>query len=230
MDPQDTDFSPAVPDPRVAQPDPADIPAPAGAEAVASSLIDTRQVFEEDQATQALQPPAFPELDPDEPFVPNLQPEAREEDIPAVAQVPLNVPPPAFEDAVPVAPPVPGNVEALNENPAALRRSNLGTDPALRSNRELRNFLQEFNNRIEPPEEVTEPAGGPVTEVQNNAPPPPPVFENLEAASAELLNDLREQEATEGVTRPEEERTAPPEPRTPEVLLTERGQNIDRFI
>jgi hypothetical protein len=46
----------------------------------------------------------------------------------------------------------------------------------------------------------------------------------------ELLNDLREQEAPEGVTRPEEERTAPPEPRTPESVLTERGQNIDRFI
>ena len=63
-----------------------------------------------------------------------------------------------------------------------------------------------------------------------DSPPPPAVFENLEALSAELLESLREQEATEGVTRPEEERTAPPEPRTPETVLTERGQNIDRFI
>jgi len=213
-----------------ALPDPVDNPTPAGTGAVASSLIDTRQVLEEDQETQTLQPPAFPELDPDEPFIPNVEPEAREEAIPAVAQDPPNIPPPVVENTVPVAPPVPGNVEALDENPQALRRDNLGTDPALRSNRELRNFLQEFNNRIEPPEQVTESAGGPVTEVQNNAPPPPAVFENLEAASAELLNDLREDQATEGVTRPEEEPTTPPEPRTPESVLTERGQNIDRFI
>jgi hypothetical protein len=213
-----------------ALPEPVDLSAPAGAGAVASSLIDTRQVLENDQETQALQPPAFPELDPDEPFVPNVEPEAREEAIPAVVQDPPNVPPPAIEDVVPVAPPVPGNVEALNENPQALRRDNLGTDPALRSNRELRNFLQESSDRIEPPEQVTEPAGGPILEVQNNTPPPPAAFENLEAASAELLNDLREEQATEGVTRPEEEPTTPPEPRTPESLLTERGQNIDRFI
>ena len=64
----------------------------------------------------------------------------------------------------------------------------------------------------------------------DNAPPPPPVFENLEAESAELLDRVRERQATQGVTRPEEERTAPPEPRTPEALLTQRGQNIDRFI
>jgi hypothetical protein len=100
----------------------------------------------------------------------------------------------------------------------------------LRGNRELRNFLQDFNNRIEPPEKVTEDDGAPVAEVQNNAPPPPPVFENLEAESAELLDRVRERQATEGVTRPEEERTAPPEPRTPEAVLTGRGQNIDRFI
>jgi hypothetical protein len=210
--------------------DPADIPGPAGAEVAVSSQVDTRQVIEDDQETQALQPPAFPELDPAEPFVPNVEPEAREENIPAVVQAPPNVPPPAVENVVPVAPPAPGNVEALDENPQALRRDTLGTDPALRGNRELRNFLQEFNDRIEPPEQVTELAGGPVTEVQNNAPPPPEVFENLEAASAELLENLREQEAREGVTRPEEERTAPPEPRTPESILTGRGQNIDRFI
>ena len=129
-----------------------------------------------------------------------------------------------------VAPPVPGNVAALNENPQALRGDNLGTDPALRGNRELRNFLQDFNNRIEPPEEVTDDEGAPVVEVQNNAPPPPLVFEKLEAESAELLDRVRERQAAQGVTRPEEEHTAPPEPRTPETVLTERGQNIDRFI
>ncbi len=202
---------------------------PGEPEAVASLLTDTRQAFEEDQQAQALQPPAFPEIDPDEPFAPLLQPEAREEDIPIVAQQPLNAPPPAFENGVPpVAPPVPGNVAALDENPQALRGDNLGTDPALRSNRELRNFLQDFNNRIEPPEEVTDDEGAPVAEVQNNV--PPPVFENLEAESAELLDRVRERQATQGVTRPEEEHTAPPEPRTPETVLTERGQNIDRFI
>lgn len=196
---------------------------------VASSLTDTRQVFEKDQQTQALQTPAFPELDPNAPFLPNLQPEPREENIPAVAQQPLNVPPPAVENVVaPVAPPIVGNVEALNENPQALRRDFLGTDPALRSNRALRNFLQE--NRSEPPETATEPARRPITEVQNNAPPTPAGFENLEAVRAELPSDQREPEATQGVTRPEEERTAPPEPRTPETVLTERGQNIDRFI
>jgi hypothetical protein len=129
-----------------------------------------------------------------------------------------------------VASSFPTSVVALNENRQALRPDNLGTDLALRSNRELRNFLQEFNARIEPPEEVTEPLGGPITEVQNNTPPPPAVFENLETESAEILNRVRERQATEGVTRPEEERTAPPEPRTPETVLTERGQNIDRFI
>ena len=212
------------------QGDPEDIPGPAGANVAVSSLTDTRQVFEQDQETRELQTPAFPELDPDEPFVADAEPEAREEDVPAVAQPPLNVPPLEFENAVPVAPPVPGNVEFLDENPQALRRNNLGTDPALRSNRALRNFLEEFNNRIEPPEAVTESEGGPVTEVQSNAPPPPQVFENLEILREEFLNNLRAEEAREGVTRPEEERTAPPEPRTPETLLTERGQNIDRFI
>ena len=74
------------------------------------------------------------------------------------------------------------NLGALDENPQALRPDNLGTDPALRSNRELRNILQEFNARIEPLlEEVTKPEGAPVAEVQSNAPPPPAVFENLEA-------------------------------------------------
>jgi len=232
-DSPDTTLSPTLPDPRNfnALRDPADIPGPQGRGVETSFLVDTRQVFEEGQEAQALQPPAFPEIDPDEPFAPLLQPEAREEDIPIVAQQPLNAPPPAIENGVPpVAPPVPGNVAALNENPQALRGDNLGTDPALRGNRELRNFLQDFNNRIEPQVEVTDDEGAPVAEVQNNAPPPPPVFENLEAESAELLDRVRERQATQGVTRPEEEHTAPPEPRTPETVLTERGQNIDRFI
>jgi hypothetical protein len=211
--------------------DPSDIPGAEGRLVETSFLVDTHQVFEEDQETQALQAPAFPEIDPSEPFAPLLQPEVREEDIPAVAQEPFSAPPPAFENVVPpVAPPVPGNVEALDENPQALRGDNIGTDPALRGNRELRNFLQDFNNRIEPPEEVTEDEGAPVAEVQNNTPPPPPVFENLEAESAELLDRVRERQTTQGVTRPEEEHTAPPEPRTPESVLTGRGQNIDRFI
>ena len=232
-DRQDANFSPTLPELNDvnAQRDPADIPGPEGRGIETSFLIDTRQVFEEDQETQALQAAAFPELDPDEPFVPDPQPEAREEVIPAVAQEPLNAPPPAFENVVPpVAPPTPSNVAALDENPQALRGDNLGTDPALRGNRELRNFLQEFNNRIEPPEGVTDDEGAPVEEVQNNAPPPPAVFENLEAESAELLDRVRERQATEGVTRPEEEHTAPPEPRTPESILTGRGQNIDQFI
>jgi hypothetical protein len=232
-DRQDTNLGPAPPEPRDANllRDPADIPGAEGRLVETSFLVDTRQVFEEDQETQALQAPAFPEIDPNEPFVPDARPEARAEDVPIVAQEPFSAPPPVFENVVtPVAPPAPGNVEALNENPQALRRDNLGTDPALRGNRELRNFLQDFNNRIEPPEEVTDDEGAPVAEVQNNAPPPPPVFENLEAESAELLNRVRERQATEGVTRPEEEHSAPPEPRTPETVLTERGQNIDRFI
>lgn len=233
LEPQNNSLRPAPPEPRGANllRDPADIPGPEGRSVETSFLVDTQQVFEEDQEAQALQPPPFPEIDPDEPFAPLLQPEAREEDVPAVVQEPVNAPPPAFENVVPpVAPPVPGNVAALNENPQALRGDNLGTDPALRGNRELRNFLQDFNNRIEPPEEVTDDEGAPVAEVQNNAPPPPAVFENLEAESAELLNRVRERQATQGVTRPEEEHTAPPEPRTPETVLTERGQNIDRFI
>jgi len=186
----------------------------------------------EASAGEASQPPAFPELDPNEPFAPNLQPTGQAEANPAGVQVPINVTPPApaVEDAELVTPPVPDNVEALNENPAALRHDNLGTDPTLRSNRELRNFLQQSNTRIEPPEEVVRPEDAPIPEVQNNAPPTPAGFENLETVRAEPLNDLRKPEATEGVTRPEEERTAPPEPRTPETLLTERGQNIDRFI
>jgi len=232
-DRQDANLSPTPPELNDvnAQRDPADIPGPEGRGIETSFLIDTRQVIEEDQEAQALQAAAFPELDPNEPFVPDLQPEAREEAIPAVAQEPLTAPLPAFENVVPpVAPPAPGNVAVLDENPQALRGDNLGTDPALRGNRELRNFLQEFNNRIEPPEGVTDDKGAPVEEVQNNAPPPPDVFENLEAESAELLDRVRERQATEGVTRPEEERTAPPEPRTPESILTGRGQNIDRFI
>lgn len=207
---------------------PPDNRGPATAGVVVSSLIDTRLVFEDDLAAQALQPLAFPELDPDEPFVPEVVPEARAENIPFVVQGSLNVPPPEAENAVAVLPAVPGNVAALDENAQALRQDNLGTDPALRSNRELRNFLQE--NRIEPPEQVTEPAGGLIDEVQDNAPSPPAVLENLETARTELINNTREQEEPEGVTRPEEERIAPPEPPTPESLLTGRGQNIDRFI
>ena len=193
------------------------------------------------EPVRALPLDPIPELDVDEPVTPSrdigVPLDAAPADTTPVEEFPpalpavANVPPPAVaEEAEPVARPEPGNVEAINENRQTLRPDNLGTDPALRGNRELRNFLQEFNNRIEPPEAVTEPAGAPIAEVQNNAPPPPAVFENLEALGAELLESLREQEATEGVTRPEEERTAPPEPRTPETVLAERGQNIDRFI
>lgn len=184
----------------------------------------------EASAGEASQPPAFPELDPNQPFVPNSEPAGREEADPAGVQAPLNVPPPAVEDAEFVMPPLPDSVEALNENPAALRGNNLGTEPALRGNRELRNFLQESNAQIEPPEEVVRPEGAPIPEFQNNAPPSPAGFENLEAVRPEPLNEPRAPEATGGVTRPEEERTAPPAPHTPESLLTERGQNIDRFV
>ena len=235
-EPEPIDESEAVPDltrddtPAPALTELADTPGPEGINTAVASLLNTQQVLEDTREFQDLQPPAFPELDPDEPFIANVEPAARAEVPPVVAQQPLNAPLPEFENVVPVAPPVPGNVVALDENPQALRRDNLGTDPALRGNREIRNFLQQFNDRIEVPEAVTDPTGGPITEVQNNAPPPPAVFENLEALSAELLEQVREQGTREGVTRPEEERTAPPEPRTPEQLLTERGQNIDRFI
>jgi hypothetical protein len=199
---------------------PAENPGPATAGAVVSSLTDTEQILEDSREAEEFLPPAFPELEP----------EARAENIPFVIQGSLNVPPPESDNAVAVVPAVPGNVAALDENSQALRRDNLGTDLALRSNRELRNILPEVNNRIEPPEEATEPAGGPITEVQNNTPPPPSALENLEVTRAERLDDTREQEAPEGVTRPEEEPTAPPEPHSPESVLTERGQNIDRFI
>ncbi|MCH6579656.1 MAG: hypothetical protein IH802_04750 [Nitrospinae bacterium] len=242
-DVQDNDLEPPFQGPRDAEPVralPLD-PVPELDEPLQSSLIDTQAVRAERLEFQELQRPAFPELDVDELVAPSrdigVPLDAAPADTTPVEEFPpalpavANVPPPAVaEEAEPVARPEPGNVEAINENPQALRPDNLGTDPALRGNRELRNFLQEFNNRIEPPEAVTEPAGAPIAEVQNNAPPPPAVFENLEALGAELLESLREQEATEGVTRPEEERTAPPEPRTPETVLTERGQNIDRFI
>lgn len=194
--------------------------------------IDTERVIEESREFEALQAPAFPEVDPDEPlaFVREREPAAPENESLEIAQAPANIPLPGVNEAEPVPPPEPGNVAETDENPQALRRDNLGTDPALRSNREIRNFLQQFNANIEPPEEATDLTGGPVAEVQNNAPPPPALLENLEAIGEELLNRLREQETPEGVTRPEEERTAPPEPRTPETMLTERGQNIDRFI
>ncbi len=232
-DSEEPDFTPDIPDLRDTDTErrPVIERDPVASEGVTSFLINTNEVLEAREAFDELQPPAFRELDLDEPFVPDVEPEVREENIPAVAQAPLNVPPPAVEEAVPaVAPPVPGSVEELNENPQALRRNNLGTDPVLRSNRELRSFLQQFNDRIETSEAVTESEGGPITEVQNNAPPPPAAFENLEALSAELLEQVRQQEAPQGVTRPEEEPSAPPEPRTPESLLTGRGQNIDRFI
>lgn len=240
---QDNDLEPPFQGPRDAEPVralPLD-PVPELDEPLQSSLIDTQAVRAERLEFQELQRPAFPELDVDEPVAPSrdigVPLDAAPADTTPVEEFPpalpavANVPPPAVaEEAEPVARPEPGTVDAINENPQALRPDNLGTDPALRGNRELRNFLQEFNNRIEPPEAVTEPAGAPIAEVQNNAPPPPAVFENLEALGAELLESLREQEATQGVTRPEEERTAPPEPRTPETVLAERGQNIDRFI
>lgn len=241
-DARDNDLEPTFQGPRDAEPVralPLD-PVPQSNVPLESSLNDTEAVLAERQQLQRLQPPAFRELEVDEPAEPSrdigvpldtLAEDTPVDDTPPAPPAVPNVPPPAVEDeAGPVAPPEPGNVEAINENPQALRGDNLGTEPALRSNREIRNFLQEFNANIEPPEEVTELAGAPIAEVQNNAPPPPAVFENLEALSAELLENLREQEAREGVTRPEEERAAPPEPRTPETVLTERGQNIDRFI
>ncbi|TDJ57709.1 MAG: hypothetical protein E2O42_09950 [Nitrospina sp.] len=243
-DAQDNDLEPPFQGPRDAEPVRALPlnPVPELDDPPQSSLIDTQAVRAERLEFQELQRPAFPELDVDELVAPSRDigvpldaapaDTTPVEEFPPALPVALNVPPPAVaeDEAEPVARPEPGIVEAINENPQALRPDNLGTDPALRGNQELRNFLQEFNNRIEPPEAVTEPAGGPIAEVQNNAPPPPAVFENLEALGAELLESLREQEATEGVTRPEEERTAPPEPRTPETVLAERGQNIDRFI
>jgi hypothetical protein len=195
---------------------PGDNPGPV----VVSPLIDTEQIIEQRREAEEFLPPAFPELEP----------EARAENIPFVVQGSINVPPPAVENVVAAVPAVPGNVAALDENSQALRRDNLGTDTALRSNRELRNILPEVNSPIENSEEVIEPAGGPIAEVQNNAPPPPAVLENLEAVRAERLGDTREEDGPEGVTRPEEEPTAPPEPFTPESQLTNRGQNIDRFI
>ena len=241
-DAQDNEREPAFQGPRDAEPVralPLD-PVPRLDVPLESSLNDTEAVLAERQELRELQPPAFRKLEVDEPAEPTrdigVPLNTLADDIPVAEFPPAppaapNVPPPEGEDeAGPVAPPEPGNVEAIDENPQALRGDNLGTDPALRSNREIRNFLQEFNDDIEPPEEVTELAGGPIAEVQNNAPPPPAVFENLEALSEDLLNRVREQESRESVTRPEEERTAPPEPRTAETLLTERGQNIDRFI
>lgn len=137
-------------------------------------------------------------------------------------------------------------------NPQALRPDNLGTDPALRSNRELRNILQEFNARIEPLlEEVTKPEGAPVAEVQSNAPPPPAVFENLEAVSqvtatiqdnrwllTSQINDVVlfnlgffQLDANKALAYKKVQLNA-----TESSLQnfwkvrTERGQNIDRFI
>lgn len=197
---------------------PSDNPGPAVPAVIVPSLTDAEQILEDRLETEAFLPPAIPER----------APEARAENIPFVVQGSINVPTPEAENTVAVVPAVPGNVAALDENSQALRRDNLGTDTALRSNRELRNILQE--NRIETPVEEIEPAGGPIAEIQNNTPPSPAVLENLETERAELLNDVREQEGPEGVTRPEEEPAAPPEPFTPESQLTNRGQNIDRFI
>ena len=96
-EPQDTNFSPIA------------------TGAAVSSPLDSRQVFEQDQENRVLQLPTFPELDPDEPFVPNLEPEAQAENIPFVVQGPLNVLPPTVESAVAVVPAAPGNVVALRE-------------------------------------------------------------------------------------------------------------------
>ena len=148
--------------------------------------------------------------------------------------------------------PVPGSAEALDENPQALRPDNLGTDPALRSNRELRNILQEFNARIEPLlEEVTKPEGAPVAEVQSNAPPPPAVFENLEAVGqvTATIQDNRplltsqiddvvlfnlgffELDANELVAYKKVRLNASESSlQNFWKVRTERGQNIDRFI
>jgi hypothetical protein len=147
--------------------------------------------------------------------------------------------------------PVPGSVEALDENPQALRPDNLGTDLALRSNRELRNFLKETPNRIEPPEEVAEPADAPITGIQDNAPPPPTVFENLEEVSqaAATLQDNRQLLTSQindvvlfnlgyfeldanGMLNQKKVRLNASEASLQNFwrVRTERGQNIDQFI
>jgi len=160
--------------------------------------------------------------------------------------------PPQPEDA-PAPPnavnPLPGpaqpqpesNVEQLEENRAALRADFLGTEPALRANRELRRFL------VEPGEETGEPraagtdnANRLLNDREPFVPPgaqPETVTPSVPSAvQAERAEEARAEEAEEALRaarerrEEEEEEQTPPPPVTPAALVTERGLNINQFI
>ena len=180
-------------------------------------------------------------------FVENFQADLRDELALEVLQAPQVLEPetpvvPAATNPVPPpagTPPEPTGVEALNQNPAPLRPDTLATDPALRANRAQRNILQEVEPVLEvnPNAEVnrnpeTNPnpeteAPGPVNPLLENIQPAPLLEVQTPAVNEALENrpeDLQE------ILRPEEELQAPPPPRDPETVITERGQNVDRLI
>ncbi len=180
-------------------------------------------------------------------FVENFQADLRDELALEVLQAPQVLEPetpvvPAATNPVPPpagTPPEPTGVEALNQNPAPLRPDSLATDPALRANRAQRNILQEVDPVLEvnPNAEVnrnpeTNPnpeteAPGPVNPLLENIQPAPLLEVQTPAVNEALENrpeDLQE------ILRPEEELQAPPPPRNPETVITERGQNVDRLI
>jgi hypothetical protein len=177
-------------------------------------------------------------------FVENFQVDLRDTLALEVLQAPQVLEPetPGVEPAgLPAAgpPPEPTGVEALNQNPAALRPDTVATDPALRANRAQRNILQEVEPvaEVNPNAEVnrnaeanpnpeTE-APGPVNALLENLPPAPPREVPNPVVNEAVEN---EPENLQEILRPEEEPQAPPPPRDPEAVITERGQNVDRLI
>jgi hypothetical protein len=127
------------------------------------------------------------------------------------------------------------NTQELDENSAALRPDNLGTDPSLRANRDLRNLLD-----TEPEDQPAEDEGqnqGPLGGAQNIPDPAGTAQSNTTAPG-----DLERVGATENEPNAAQARAAEREeefreeedphssPDAPEAVQTQRGQNINQLI
>lgn len=133
------------------------------------------------------------------------------------------------------------NIERLVENPAALRTNFLETDPALRANRELRDFLAENPDTVN---ENRAPGGGEqanrlLNENQPTLPPgvqPETVAARQEEARQARVEDAQRNEEilearrAERERREEEQETRPVRQVDPESLVTRRGFNINQII
>jgi len=126
------------------------------------------------------------------------------------------------------------NTEDLDENSAALRPDNLGTDPSLSANRDLRNLVE---TDPEDPVENENQGQGPLGGAQNSPDPAgttqsntivPGSQEPVGAAENETNAAQARAAEREEEFREEEDPQSPPD--APEAVQTQRGQNINQLI